>query len=200
MTKTSQEPGKPKEIEVLVDDLKYTNERVNYLIEELNNLSKSFDSTVEKDYKGLENTVAQLNKVGMVLHKIPDELSKQLSKSAPLVASEVINLLNQNLTSEFERNIHICYEKLNQFSQTIDSLTSEMRRLQENRFKKGMLNLFIIILISTLSSAAITYYVIKKFPQNIRIDHTGNINVEHSQVEVWKSTVNTGRDIKIKKR
>ncbi len=56
----------------------------------------------------------------------------------------------------------------------------------------------LILGLSIACSAGATYFTLTRFPQTIRIDHKGNINVEQSKVFVeGKSMFQTDENIKI---
>jgi uncharacterized membrane-anchored protein len=92
-------------------------------------------------------------------------------------------------------------EKILSLNSSIQSISSDIESFQENKFKKAFITLGLMILISASTAAGASYFMLSKFPQTVRIDHTGVINVEQGRVFVeGKSIFNTDKDTKIIKK
>jgi hypothetical protein len=153
-------------------------------IDELSKQIKDFDGILKNDIKNINFTITKLEEASILLNIIPRDVSSEINQIAPKVAHNILNEMNVNLLRSFNTTIEKCKNKVNDLHKDIESLIDTINLEKSNRFKRTLFNLLFIAILSLLSTVGATYFVLMQFPQTIRIDHSGNINVEQSRVFV----------------
>ena len=153
-----------------------------------------WDERMVEHLKKFDTKLTELQDEVFMMRKFPDEISKKIAAITPDVASGVFNILQQNLTDTFDKNVDVCNNRLKELGKSIDIVATKMQSLQVYDFKKKMVSVGLIVLMSALSAVASSYYMMQKFPQHITIRSTDAVSITESTVSIWD---NNG--IKVKK-
>jgi type I site-specific restriction endonuclease len=202
---------KSKETDLNID-LTMVSLKLKNLIEDLRNASITVSKDIKNEVSGLEPALKRLDQASDLLNLIPSEVSKQLQALSPIVAKDVLDSINNNIVTSFNSSIKQCKETLeafnNQITENTSSLNNELTYLREevetslkSRLRQNILNVFAILIVSVGCSAGATYFTLTKFPQTIRVAHSGIINIEQSRVFVdGKNHIKVIDDSKIIKK
>jgi archaellum component FlaC len=164
-------------------------------LDELSKDIKEFDSVLKNDIRDINLTIGKLDEASLLLNILPQNVTKEIEQLAPKLATSVINIINDQFLQVFNDNIEKCNDRLNQLNAEVHSIIDDIATLKKKKFKRIIYNLLLGSLVSILCTVVATYYILTQFPQTVRIDHKGNINVEQSKVFVdGKSNFNITKE------
>jgi hypothetical protein len=153
-----------------------------------------WDDRMVEHLKKFDTRLTEFQDEVFMMRKFPDEISKKIAAITPDVASGVFNILQQNLTDTFDKNVDVCNNRLKELGKSIDIVATKIQPLQVHGVKKKIAIIGLIVLMSALSAVASSYYMMQQFPQHITIRSTGAISITESTVSIWDSN-----GIKVKK-
>ena len=108
------------------------------------------------------------------------------STIGPMVAKEVVTLLQGDITDAFDSSIKHYNNKLKELSSCVGEITQGILTLKTSSMKRVIFHLGALLLVSILSSSFVSYFMMKQFPPRVSVDASGNISVKDSQVH-WSS-------------
>ncbi|MGI4775939.1 MAG: hypothetical protein ACRYE9_03300 [Janthinobacterium lividum] len=134
--------------------------------------------------KALASTIAELDSIGLLLNSLPQKTEQNLQNAVPAIAEAI----ERDLFSELGQKARECCDVVSKAMREADIL-----------FKRDLKNKLQILALSTVlstcSSMAGCYYVMKKFPQRLFIETTGSINANNSSISViGKSPITAGKN------
>ena len=212
-----------------MDDLKQSTAELNFSLNKTKNevelLARSIDlkrieftEVTTKQLKALDIRIKSLEKETVLLHDIPQKLSRQIHEVIPHIALE-LDKLNQNAIKnlktahtnnieEHNNTVHDVakifkqlkeksFEEQNDAALRLKQIKEKIEKIDLQRIKRNFLGLGIVLTISVLASLGATYAMIKQFPQRVNIQSPNNITVQESEVSLWSSkNVNVSGDVK----
>ena len=194
------------------------NDNLKTLMEDMEMLFKTVEVKREEVAGGVTETIKKLmaltkslEKENVSLHSLPRKIETKLQELVPDIAKQ-LHALNQqvleNQNKEFNetavrfKQLQEAYYKKQSIS--LDDATFRLKQLKEKiekidsqRIKRYFLGLSFVVLISISASLGATYTMIKMFPQRVQIESPNNVQVQESEVSLWRSNnVNVSGDVK----
>ena len=194
------------------------NDNLKTLMEDMVMLFKTVEVKREEVAGGVTETIKKLmaltkslEKENVSLHSLPRKIETKLQDLVPDIAKQ-LHALNQqvleNQNKEFNetavrfKQLQEAYYKKQSVS--LDDATFRLKQLKEKiekidsqRIKRYFLGLSFVVLISISASLGATYTMIKMFPQRVQIESPNNVQVQESEVSLWRSNnVNVSGDVK----
>ena len=200
-----------KSTEELNISLNKTKNEVELLSKSLDLKRIEFIEATTKQLEALDNRIKSIEKETVLLHSLPKKLSAQINEIVPDIATE-INKLNQNILGNQNKEFNETAVRFKQLQEayykkqsiSLDDATLRLSQLKEKiekidsqRIKRYFLGLSFVVLISISASLGATYTMIKMFPQHVQIESPNNVQVQESEVSLWRSNnVNVSGDVK----
>jgi hypothetical protein len=179
----------------------YSTYKSDQLIEKI----QEFKNLLQMDLKSLSSLIEKLDQASLLLTLIPKEVEHEINRISPKLSKDITHTISTDLikkfTYDFNISIQSCTDSIDALRDKVLDITEEIVSLKEQSFKRKILNLALLLGFALITSIGATYYSLTWFPQTVRIDHSGNINIEQSRVFVeGKNTFNTSKDTKIIKK
>lgn len=194
------------------------NDNLKTLMEDMEMLFKTVEVKREEVAGGVTETIKKLmaltkslEKENVSLHSLPRKIETKLQELVPDIAKQ-LHALNQqvleNQNKEFNetavrfKQLQEAYYKkqsisLDDATLRLSKLKEKIEKIDSQRIKRYFLGLSVVVLISISASLGATYTMIKMFPQRVQIESPNNVQVQESEVSLWRSNnVNVSGDVK----
>lgn len=194
------------------------NDNLKTLMEDMEMLFKTVEVKREEVAGGVTETIKKLmaltkslEKENVSLHSLPRKIETKLQELVPDIAKQ-LHALNQqvleNQNKEFNetavrfKQLQEAYYKkqsisLDDATLRLSQLKEKIEKIDSQRIKRYFLGLSVVVLISISASLGSTYTMIKMFPQRVQIESPNNVQVQESEVSLWRSNnVNVSGDVK----
>lgn len=217
-----KEEQKIQKIEHAYKVLNILHKEINYSVEQLStstaaikDCSFTVNDTVGTTVKQLEQSSAILEKASAVLNNLPERIEQQIARMPGEIAGVILELLNEktkeslndDLKTYHESLVQLNDEKIRSCSEALQHLTREIHIVTKqvksgciSKLKKICATTIVAVIIPMIVATGSTYFMMKKFPPFVTVNHTGNLQVEHSEVSIWgNNNLKTQQEAKIKK-
>jgi len=174
--------GKEKEQNMNSErDLNYGTRQIQYVIKDLTEATKTWGSKITE----LESTIIKLQDESFILSKVPEEMKTRLDKLVPHISASILNILDKKLLQNFNETIEQCKSRINELGRKAQDIKGELDSSEGRNFRKKMLMFGLSVACSSLITLSVCYYGMQKFPQYLRIDHKGDLHIDHGKVLIW---------------
>jgi vacuolar-type H+-ATPase subunit I/STV1 len=154
---------------------------VQYISKALDQVTIAFEESINKLSEELRLQIKELESETLGLKKMPNNLSAKLSELVPIISMEI----QTNLTKNLQFAIHDTEAKVAELRGNIIESINKIQGFKNSLTKKLALFFSSTILIPSLVSGLVTYYITENLPRKFIINSTGNITIDDSQVSVW---------------
>jgi hypothetical protein len=178
---TIQTEQDPKSWEQLYNELRYDTGQIKHISKELRDTSTVYNTSISKNIKSLAGVVDSLDKASFMLHRLPEKVKEYLKAMIPEISREIKTVMLEDL----DKSTKVCYENLNKLDQKISIVTGKVNDVEYERVKKLFITMVSVVIISIVTAAGATYFMLIKFPTQMTIRHDGDVHVENSNVSVW---------------
>lgn len=200
-----------KKQEELNDNLKTLMEDMEMLFKTVEVKREEVSGGVTETIKKLMALTKSLEKENVSLHSLPRKIETKLQELVPDIAKQ-LHALNQQVLENQNKEFNETAARFKQLQEayyrkqsvSLDDATLRLSQLKEKiekidsqRIKRYFLGLSVVVLISISASLGATYTMIKMFPQRVQIESPNNVQVQESEVSLWRSNnVNVSGDVK----
>ena len=204
-----------KVLNILHKEINYSVEQLSTSTAAIKDCSFTVNDIVGMTVKQLEQSSAVLEKASAVLNNLPERIEQQIARMPGEIAGVILELLNDKLKESLNDDLKTYHESLVQLNdEKIRSCSKALQHLTEeilvvtkqvkvgyiSKFKKICASTLVLAIIPIIAATGSTYFMMKKFPPFVTVNHTGNLQVEHSEVSIWGNhSLKTQQEAKIKK-
>lgn len=158
--------------------------QIEFAIKNLIDISRNWDNRIQE----LVEEITMLKNEIYIINKFPEKINENIKKLVPELADLLLYALKQKMLPDFENNLKRCNDQVNELGNKVEAISNKVIFYEQGEFKKKVINFGATIILSSMLTLGISYFVMQKFPKFIKIETKGNINIERSHVSVWEES------------
>ena len=118
---------------------------------------------------------------------LPEKLGKQLEGLVPAIS----NRIEKKLSEDLRAAINNYAEAVNELNDKAKITVAEFAGITDKTFKKRLLRLVLVLVITIPSSAIISHYLLQPLPKSLTVNTNGDITIRGGEIVIWGASRTT---------